>query len=118
MDMLKKLQEDMKEENKSMNTRLGKIEEAQATLKGEVKPEHQETEEPKTERVVERVEVSSGREKQLAKSFGVDTSATALTEFLDHYKLCVEINQTKKIPGCGDAMYRAKELMIIKSLRS
>lgn len=114
MDMLKKIQEDMKDNKESMDTRLGKLEEAQQATAGDNDAGHvvkaEDGERPKPERIVERVEISSGKEKQLSKSFGVDTSATALLEFLDHYKLCVEMNQTKKIPGWGDAAYRAKEL--------
>ena len=57
-----------------------------------------------------QMEFISGREKQLTKGFGSDVSPAALTEFLDHYKLCVEMNQQRNIPGWEDPGYRAKEL--------
>ena len=50
------------------------------------------------------------REKQLTKTFGNDTSAPALLEFLDHYVLCVEMNKQRGIPGWNNPAYRAKEL--------
>ena len=54
--------------------------------------------------------VPVAREKQLNKQFGVDTSANALLEFLDHYTLCKDMNQQRKVPGWDNAEYRAREL--------
>ena len=102
MEMMTKIQEDMAKDRVAIDERLGKLEVAKESVTV-VK------EEPEG-RVVEKVEISSTREKQLSKSFGIDTSATALLEFLDHYKLCVEINQSKNVPGWSDAAYRAREL--------
>ena len=54
--------------------------------------------------------VTAGRERPLTRTFGTDTSANALMEFLDHYTLCVDINVQKGIPGWDRPDYRAKEL--------
>ena len=43
-------------------------------------------------------------------SFGVETSANALLEFLDQYKLCVVINQARGVPDWDSPKYSAKEL--------
>jgi hypothetical protein len=106
--MLKKIQDDMATNKQDMDERLGKLEEEQAKAVPEQENSETETKPQITERVV--TEIASAKEKQLSKFFGVDTSATALLEFLDHYRLCVEINQAKKVPGWGDPDYRAKEL--------
>ena len=50
-----------------------------------------------TKQVVEVI--AAGKEKQQVKSFGVDTPANAMLEFFDQYKLCVEINQGRGVPG-------------------
>ena len=101
MDMLRKMQDHMG----SMTERIGALETngTESTRNGsEVKNEPKER--------LEETLVATPREKQLTKTFGVDTSPEALLEFLDHYKLCIEMNQQRKVPGWGDPRYRAKEL--------
>ena len=109
MKMLSKIQEDMNESKESLNIRLEKLEAQQPVNMGnaDAQPNTSTQRQPET---VHRVEVAAGREKSLTKEFGVVTSASTLLEFLDHYKLCCEINQEKKVPGWDRADYRAKEL--------
>ena len=96
LDLLKQMQENMG----SMTNRIGALETGESTKKESVGDELDEN----------TVVTSMVREKQLTKTFGTDTSSEALLEFLDHYKLCVEMNQQRRAPGWGDAKYRAKEL--------
>ena len=96
LDLLKQMQENMG----SMTNRIGALETGESTKKESVGDERDEN----------TVVTSMVREKQLTKTFGTDTSSEALLEFLDHYKLCVEMNQQRRAPGWGDAKYRAKEL--------
>ena len=114
MQMLERIQEGMEENREAIlkmqekkeneETREGKDVEEKPGLQSVARGEGSTT----TERVVEVI--STGKEKQLLKFFGVDTSANALLEFLDHYKLCVEINQARGVPGWDSPVYRAKEL--------
>ena len=101
LTVLKKMQEDMG----VMTNRIGALEtggDNSGVAQGAKKEPGVLPEENTTTSIV--------REKQLTKTFGIDTSSEALLEFLDHYKLCVEMNQQRRAPGWGDAKYRAKEL--------
>lgn len=104
LSMLADMKLAMAEDKKEMSDRLGALEsektgEAAESTERETKP-----------MMLENVMVAAGREKTLTKMFGVDTSATALLEFLDHYTLCRDMNRAKKVPGWEDPRYRAKEL--------
>ena len=103
MDDVLKMLTEMKGGMDSITDRLGALEDAKGDA--EVKKEDQT---PKD--ADEHTLFTPVREKQLTKHFGTDTSSAALLEFLDHYKLCVEMNQQRKVPGWGDAKYRAREL--------
>ena len=108
MDMLENLQKSMEVNQESINARLDSLE-ASSSTKDE--PRQQENLDPLgTTPPVRQIEVMAGREKQITKTFGEDTSADALLEFLEQYRLIVEINQQKSVPGWEDASYRAKEL--------
>ena len=84
----------MKDGMASITDRIGALE-SNANDKTGVKTEDQTTGDPKDEQPL----FTPIREKQLTKNFGTDTSSGALLEFLDHYKLCVEMNQQRKVPG-------------------
>ena len=102
----------MKENQETMNTRLERLEEKTTDTKpgGTTEPGPQDTLDEDRD-VVRHIEIiTTGREKQITKMFGEDTAAGTLLEFLEHYRLCVEINQQKRVPGWNGASYRAKEL--------
>ena len=88
----------MKDGMASITDRIGALESNAADNAG-VKTEDQKSGDGKDEQPL----FTPIREKQLAKTFGTDTSSGALLELLDHYKLCVEMNQQRKVPGRGDA---------------
>ena len=114
MEMLQRMQDSMKENQETMSARLDRLEEKTTDPKAGEKTETipgEETNLEEEREVVRHIEtIATGREKQITKMFGEDTSADALLEFLEHYRLCVEINQQKRVPGWNDPSYRAKEL--------
>ena len=113
MDMLRQMQESMKEGQETMNARLERLEgkKENPLAGGRSGSESRDNMLEDDKEVVRHIEmIATGREKQITKTFGEDPSADALLEFLEHYRLCVEINQQKKVPGWNDASYRAKEL--------
>ena len=104
MALLMGMKETMEAGQNQLDTRLKALETAK-----EEQPEGSEVKDSKSF-PTGKVEITQGRERPLTKTFGVDTSADALLEFLDHYQLCVAINTEKGIPGWDRPDYRAKEL--------
>ena len=100
-----KMQEEMDQSRTNLENRLQHLETADTPQgdKGEKDTENGNG-------ALQQELVMPAREKQLTKQFGMDTSANALLEFLDHYLLCRDMNQQRKVPGWDDAKYRAKEL--------
>ncbi len=116
IEMMKAMQEQftsMKDEvTNEMEQNRTEVNERLQALETGAKDES--TEETETSPVNQSITVSElvipPKEKQLIKQFGSDTSASALLEFLDHYNLCRDMNQQRKVHGWDDPQYRAREL--------
>ena len=116
MEGLAKMMMEMKEMMEKSNARLEALESSAVNKNGQgggTRDPQVVVEIPGDQPLPKLAEiVSPPREKQLSKTFGTDCSANALLEFLDHYCLCRDMNQQRRIPGWGDRAYRAKELRL------
>lgn len=112
--MMLEMKEMMEKSSQEMNDRLAALESGSASASGKESAKGDEKvviEIPADGTIPKLAEiVSPPREKQLSKNFGVDCSANALLEFLDHYQLCRDMNRQRGISGWNDGTYRAREL--------